>query len=334
MLVSSTNPEIVISELTFNVDTSQLIIGAWLVQIDDEQTLVNVLDEISTKTSDAITNTDTLAKVKVIAADVAMASITAYESDQTNPAPTLSNYRLLGVTSYYNGSADVPFDSGNLAAINELVAEKATDFTGNALQTLLDTSANAARLDALTKIAAYAENDANSSAPSVDDYTAIGLSVSEFDLSATNVLIAGKVGVDVDTRSEVQTLLRRVDLLGIDVNNDGDYEDAYETVVSGVVDASSQNDSSVSFYLDVSDADIGDVIELWADGELVATSDGLTEQQINNGEVEFTDTTGTSEFDMSFHDGDADESVTIEVKVKQGDVYVQDSPDVTWDFNW
>jgi hypothetical protein len=134
-------------------------------------------------------------------------------------------------------------------------------------------------------------------------------------------------------------IANEADFLGVDINEDQDYVDAYETATNGVVgnnDGDTANgDDTISVYLDVSDASVGDVIELYVDGTLIATSASLTQTQITNGALELETSGGASEFDLDSSDNDADDKVLLEVKVKNGsDVYVQDNGDVTWEYQW
>jgi hypothetical protein len=200
--------DVIINELTFNVDSSAVVVNAGLSGITDAETLSRVLDAISTAKAAATSNTDSLAKVKAIAQDV---------------------------------------------------------------------------------------------------YTDIA---------------------------------NEADFLGVDINEDGDYADTYEVATNGVVGNNdgdmATGDDTISVYLDVSDASVGDVIELYVDDTLIATSASLTQDQITNGSLELVNSSGNaSEFDVDNSDNDADDKVSLEVKVKNSSgVYVQDNGDVTWEYQW
>jgi len=137
-----------------------------------------------------------------------------------------------------------------------------------------------------------------------------------------------------------------VDFLGIDINDDDDYADLYETATNGIVGVNDSDtdagDSTVSVYLDVSDAATGDVIELYADGVLIATSAAMTQEQISTGSLTLTNVSdGKTVFDLTTYDtangsGTADDDkVVLEVKVQNGSsTYSQDGGDVTWEYQW
>ena len=135
-------------------------------------------------------------------------------------------------------------------------------------------------------------------------------------------------------------LSNAVDFLGVDINEDQDYVDAYETATNGVVGYddgdTATGDDTISVYLDVSDASVGDVIELYVDGTLIATSASLTQTQIDSGALEMVNTSDSvSEFDLDSSNSDADDKVLLEVKVKNSsDVYVQENANVTWEYQW
>ena len=102
-------------------------------------------------------------------------------------------------------------------------------------------------------------------------------------------------------------------------------------------------DSSISVYLDVSDAMDGDIIELYADGVLIATSAALTSQQITDGSIELANTDTTTEFNLSSSDTSGsngatatanDDKVILEVRVQNGSTYSQENADVTWEYQW
>ena len=159
------------------------------------------------------------------------------------------------------------------------------------------------------------------------------------DIDITSIANTGDDTLNVD-------LSNPVDFLGVDIDDDGNYTDAFEKALNGVVGHDDSNaatgDSSISVYLDVSDASENDVIELYADGALVATSAALTSAQITSGSIELA-SSGVTEFNLSTYDTSGsngatatanDDKVILEVKVKTGGTYSQDNADVTWEYQW
>jgi hypothetical protein len=487
--IASVDSDIAIQELTFNVDSSAVVVNAGLAGISDASTLANVLDAIAIQKAADSSNTDTLAKVKTIASDtatetirsfveteVSASSITALEyavvsngpgtytvtlqadgeaaitgsyvvpsgstrggtglikdilnsmtaaqsagfeidtqttvdisgssvgaytisrpdtknftltlssnfssnqkfvdangqlqplargtpftvdngvseSDIANSTPTLSDYRLLGVTTYDSGSSSIPLDADNLAAINELVAEQATAFTGSALQTLLDDANNVARLDAIAKIAAYAADDLNDLTtypqPSVTDYEDLGIRVTSGELSTVNGMIVNKDAVEVDTIDEIADYTSpAVEFVGFDIDGSNSYQDSGEAATNGTSATigtddgnSSTGDSDISIWLDVSDAFVGDIVELWVDGVKVATSAELSQGQIDSGTYQFVNDSNSADvFDMAIYDTAAgtgtadDDKVKVQLRVtNSGGTQIQELDDAAWDYQW
>jgi len=121
---------------------------------------------------------------------------------------------------------------------------------------------------------------------------------------------------------------------GINADANADVEFAFS--VSGTsADNTSNNDSTAKIVLDIVDASVGDLVEVWADGQQVFSTE-LTATNIGDGKLT-TD-------DINFATADAgattsgttrnNDEVLLEVKVKHGDQYVQDGGDVTWAYQW
>ncbi|NRP58418.1 C-type lectin domain-containing protein [Marinobacterium sp. xm-d-510] len=353
--IASVDSDIVIQELTFNVDSSAVVVNAGLAGIEDASTLAGVLTAIGAATDSNATNTNTLAKVLAIAETTAANTISAHVADPVaNPAPTLSDYRLLGVTTYDSGTSAIALDADNLAAINELVVEQATAFTGSDLQTLLDDASNVARLDAVAKIAAYAADDLNDPTtypqPSVTDYEDLGIRVTSGELATVNGLIVNKDAADVDTIDEIADYTSPVvEFVGFDIDGANGYADSGETSAngtSGTIGTDDGNaatgDSDISIWLDVSDAYAGDIVELWVDGIKVATSAELSQGQIDSGTYKFVNDSNSADiFDMATYDtasgtGTADDDkVKVQLRVtNSGGTQIQELDDAAWDYQW
>jgi len=137
-----------------------------------------------------------------------------------------------------------------------------------------------------------------------------------------------------------------VDFLGIDINDDDDYADDYEVAVNGVVGNASSGYGAVDFWLDVSDASVDDVIGLYVDGQLIATSAALDQAAINAGTYHFTgdDESSTTTFDLNTKDDSAttggdvtqgDDKAIIQLEVtNSSSTVVQSLTDTTWEYQW
>ncbi|WP_340245376.1 SwmB domain-containing protein [Roseobacter sp. HKCCA2468] len=127
------NPDVVITELTFEVNSSDVLVNSGLKGIDDAETLYRVLDAIDTQTAAAASNTDSLAKVKAIAQGVfeaiALEHIVEYLDDQqlATPtgvaAPTVADFTTLGLTTFGTGADEESITDANLPSVlSDLVA--------------------------------------------------------------------------------------------------------------------------------------------------------------------------------------------------------------------
>ncbi len=157
---------------------------------------------------------DTLADIQALAAPAimtaaakaaALAKISTYAADASNPIPTLMDYTDAGVMQV---SAD------NLEAVNMAVAAAAS--TAAEADTLADIQAlaapaimtAAAKAAALAKISTYAA-DASNPAPTLMDYTDAGvMDVSADNLEAVNMAVAAaaSTAAEADTLADIQAL--------------------------------------------------------------------------------------------------------------------------------
>ena len=148
------------------------------------------------------TAADTTAEIQALVDPIlALAKIAAYADDDSNPAPTVQDYMDAGVSGVMEGS---------LAAVNAAVADMAgmaADTTAE-IQALVDPIIT--KDNALTKIAAYADDDSNP-VPTVQDYTDAAVSgVTEGNLRAVNAAVDAVSGPDADTTAEIQALVDAV----------------------------------------------------------------------------------------------------------------------------
>ena len=106
----------------------------------------------------------------------------------------------------------------------------------------------------------------------------------------------------------------------------------------GFVDASTpaikSGDSSIGIVLNIQDAAEGDMLEVYADGQLVWSHEVLGSEvgsQIWLGEKDLSiyDDATTANTETP-----GDDKVLLELKVKHGDTYVQDGSEVTWEYQW
>ena len=155
---------------------------------------------------------DTLVKIQALATPAimtaaakmaALAKISTYAADASNPAPTLMDYTDAGVMQV---SAD------NLEAVNMAVAAAATAAEADTLADIQALAAPAimtaaAKMAALAKISTYA-GDASSPAPTLMDYTDAGvMDVSADNLEAVNMAVAAAAtAAEADTLADIQAL--------------------------------------------------------------------------------------------------------------------------------
>ncbi|XAT57634.1 BapA prefix-like domain-containing protein [Rhodobacteraceae bacterium IMCC1335] len=156
------------------------------------------VDAVAAVDADTVPEVQALATAANTLADTALAKITAYANDNTQPAPTVQDYADAGVTGV---------DAANLNATNAAVdAVAAVDADTVPEVQALATAANTLADTALAKITAYA-NDNTQPAPTVQDYADAGVTgVDAANLNATNAAVDAVAAVDADTMPEVQAL--------------------------------------------------------------------------------------------------------------------------------
>jgi len=182
----------------------------------------------------ALVDQQAAAEAAQAAIDAAQAKIVAYAEDNTNSAPNLDDYAAIGVTGV---TAD-NLDAVN-AKVDALVGEDVD--TQTEVQALVDQQAQEqaaadaaqAAIDAAqAKIVAYAEDNTNP-APNLDDYAAIGVTgVTAENLDAVNAKVDALVGIDVDTKIEVQNLISVPDSLNKTVT--GSEDTIIEITLTGI----------------------------------------------------------------------------------------------------
>ncbi|MCP4791140.1 MAG: hypothetical protein GY881_12980, partial [Gammaproteobacteria bacterium] len=121
-----------------------------------------------------------------------LTSIQSYAADNTQTAPTVTNYADIGVTGV---------DANNLSEINGQVDS----------QSLTSTTAIQLMVDGINVVLAYSA-DASSTAPTVSDYTASGISGVDIDDLA---LLNSYVGGQNVTMAELPTLVIKADNLNV-----------------------------------------------------------------------------------------------------------------------
>jgi len=160
---------------------------------------------------------DTAKEISAVpAAMAAVAVITAYaEADGTGTAPTADDFAAIGVTTYDSTGTSTAIDASNIDAIKELLKETSVGTQGAdtytltdavSIQSMLDTASIVERLDAIAKIAAYAD-DSNQPTPAVADYAALGITVASGDLATANGNIAAQIGSATNTIAEIYPLV-------------------------------------------------------------------------------------------------------------------------------
>ena len=112
---------------------------------------------------------------------------------------------------------------------------------------------------------------------------------------------------------------------GLIIANGGTEVDAQFINGSTTAGDSTSGDDTAKIVLDVTDASAGDTAELYVDGVMVF-SDALDTTEISGGTI----TTG----ELTFVD-DTNQDVALEIKVQNAsNTYIQDSGDVTWEYQW
>ncbi len=161
---------------------------------------------VAREAADSTAEVQTLADGAIATAAATAAAlgvISAYAADETsNPAPSAETYTDAGVTGV---------TAANLAAVNmavAAVAREAADSTAE-VQTLADgaIATAAATVAALGVISAYAADETSNPAPTLDTYTAAGVTgVTDANLDAVNTAVAAVDGAAADSTAEVQAL--------------------------------------------------------------------------------------------------------------------------------
>ena len=131
----------------------------------------------------------------------AIEKIADYAADSNKPAPTVEDYSNAGVTGV---------DATNLAAVNDLVdgTDRAGADTEAEIQALVNNPANQTKLNALAKIANYADDSVNNPAPTVQDYADAGITgVTADKLPAINEIIDSKAKTEADSEDEIQAIV-------------------------------------------------------------------------------------------------------------------------------
>ncbi|CAM1342433.1 hypothetical protein TAMYLO_210072 [Tenacibaculum amylolyticum] len=120
-----------------------------------------------------------------------------YADDNTNPAPTVTDYTDAAVTGV---------TAGNLSEINAVV----DGLTGTDVDSLAEIQAIVDGVVAGNVIENYADDNTNP-APTVTDYTDAGVTgVTAGNLAEVNAVVDGLTGTDVDSLSEIQTIVDSV----------------------------------------------------------------------------------------------------------------------------
>ena len=142
---------------------------------------------------------DTTAEIQALV-DTHLAAITRiadYADDSSNPAPTREDYANASVTGV--GVAILADINAIIAARNRGQADTRAE-----IQALVDLHTTA-----LARIAAYAHTISNPT-PTLQDYTNARVTgVTSASLSRVNLAVARVIGVEADTRAEIQVLATR-----------------------------------------------------------------------------------------------------------------------------
>ena len=250
------------------------------VTVDELNDAIAALNKEDVDTSSEI--------VDIISSLSAFNTIENYANDNTNPAPSVTDYANAGV---------IGVTSDNLAAVNEKVDEA----TGNAadvdtleeLQALVNTADT--QVAAVSKIEEYAQTNGTSATPTQSDYEAAGVSgVTPTNLTEINSTIANLNSEDVDTASEVQDIVTSIVALNkIEAyadNNTNATPTLADYNAAGVIGVNEDNLDYVNSAVDLKEAVDVDTIE-----ELQAIIDNAVESVgAINQIAQYANTNGTS----------------------------------------
>ncbi|SLN56709.1 BapA prefix-like domain-containing protein [Pseudooctadecabacter jejudonensis] len=216
-------------------------------------------------------------------AQEALDIITAYaEDDINNPAPEVDTYSTAGV---------VGVTPENLEQVNAAIAavEGADADTVEEVQAIVDGVNNPPvdpAQEALDIITAYAEDDINNPAPTVENFETAGVNGVDADnLEQVNAAIAAVEGVDADTVEEVQAIVdgvnAQIDALEIitnfaedEINNPAPEVDTYST--AGVVGVTPDNLEQVNAAIAAVEGVDADTVE-----EVQAIVDGVNNPPVD-----------------------------------------------------
>lgn len=134
-----------------------------------------------------------------------------------------------------------------------------------------------------------------------------------------------------------------VNSLSLDFDDDGEYEALYEWAKDDNFNApligdNEANPTDVNLSIDISSAVEDEIIDIYADGILIASTGSLTNENINDGIFEWSH----NELLMSLADADKntithdanDNNVKFDVKVTSGDALSESVQSGTWEYNW
>jgi hypothetical protein len=125
------------------------------------------------------------------------------------------------------------------------------------------------------------------------------------------------------------------DVLFFAVDTDANEGNSYDLAFTdSSTPAAKSGENSVGIVLNIQDAAEGDMLEVYADGQLVWSHEvlgsevgsqiWLSEKDLDTYDNATAGNTGTT----------GDDKVLLELKVKHGDSYVQDGSEVTWEYQW
>ncbi|NCW68098.1 MAG: hypothetical protein EBV86_05950, partial [Marivivens sp.] len=137
---------------------------------------------------------NTTAKIQAAVAQVRIETYADATDASGIEVPTVADYHALGIYAV---------DASNLATVNSFVLDAAIDLaddTGEIKLLVQEALEMKPLIDAVTKIAAYADSDGTATAPTLDDYVAAQLTgVNQYNLGMANALFADATVGDGDT---------------------------------------------------------------------------------------------------------------------------------------
>jgi hypothetical protein len=218
---------------------------------------------------------DSISEIQeVVDAVVALDKIEDYAQSDTNPAPTVADYITAGV---------IGVTSENLAEVNTIVeAKKGIDVdTLEELQAIINDAVKS--VAAINTISNYAEGNGTGDKPTATTYSEAGLTIpSNTTVAEVNERIASLNGEDVDTKAEIEDVIKSVSALNI-IEDYADDKTSDLPTVQNYMDAGvvGVNTSNINEVNEVVEALVGDDVDTLEELQSVISKAVMSVDAIN-----------------------------------------------------